>query len=165
MKNIDLEKPPKEVIEDIRAGYKVDDPTAGMLQEELNSALTALSLELYSDETHFVLELIQNADDNDYGAGVVPKLTFQFRPDRLIVTNNELGFTSKNVWSLCRTGKSTKKGNKLRYTGEKGIGFKSVFVVSDAPEVHSNGYHFRFNRTDKSKGSYWVLRTWQTRWN
>jgi hypothetical protein len=157
---INLMLPPYEVIQEIRKGYKVDDPSAGMLHEELNSALTALSIELYSDETHFVLELIQNADDNDYGEAVIPKLAFQFKHDRIIVTNNELGFNSDNVWGLCRTGKSTKKGNKLRYTGEKGIGFKSVFVVSDAPEIHSNGYHFRFDRTDKSKMLGYVVPDW-----
>ena len=31
-------------------------------------------------------------------------------------------------------------------TGEKGIGFKAVFQVSDRPEIHSNGYHFRFDK-------------------
>ena len=30
-------------------------------------------------------------------------------------------------------------------SGQKGIGFKSVFRVSDSPEVHSNGYHIRFD--------------------
>ncbi|VDQ06830.1 unnamed protein product [Trichobilharzia regenti] len=28
----------------------------------------------------------------------------------------------------------------------KGIGFKSVFNVTDIPEVHSNGFHIRFRR-------------------
>ena len=32
------------------------------------------------------------------------------------------------------------------YIGAKGIGFKSVFKVTDTPEIHSNGYHFRFDK-------------------
>jgi len=30
-------------------------------------------------------------------------------------------------------------------TGQKGIGFKSVFRVTDRPEIHSNGYHICFD--------------------
>ena len=29
--------------------------------------------------------------------------------------------------------------------GQKGIGFKSVFRVTDAPEIHSNGFHMQFD--------------------
>ena len=56
----------KQLIAQVRAKYLIDHPDADMLHEELNSALTLLSIELYSDDTHFVSELIQNADDNDY---------------------------------------------------------------------------------------------------
>ena len=37
-------------------------------QERLGRSLNRLSKDLYSKDTHFVLELIQNADDNDYSA-------------------------------------------------------------------------------------------------
>ncbi len=29
--------------------------------------------------------------------------------------------------------------------GKKGIGFKSVFKITDTPIIHSAGWHFRFN--------------------
>lgn len=35
------------------------------------------------------------------------------------------------------------------FKGRKGIGFKSVFNVTDAPEVHSNGFHLRFHRQSR----------------
>ena len=161
MSDINFSLEPREFITEVRAMYKIDDPGSEMLHDELNSALSLLSEDLYSDDTHFVSELIQNADDNEYANGVVPRLEFRLKPDRLVVVNNEIGFSAKNVWSLCRTGKSTKKGNKSKYTGEKGIGFKSVFTVSDAPEIHSNGYHFRFNRTDKAKLLGFVVPEWK----
>ena len=41
-------------------------------------------------------------------------------------------------------GESTKK-DKPGFIGEKGIGFKAVFSVSDRVEVHSNGFHIRFD--------------------
>jgi hypothetical protein len=161
LSDINFSLEPREFINEVRARYRIDDPGSEMLHDELNSALSLLSEDLYSDDTHFVSELIQNADDNEYANGVVPRLEFRLKPDRLVVVNNEIGFSAKNVWSLCRTGKSTKKGNKSKFTGEKGIGFKSVFTVSDAPEIHSNGYHFRFNRTDKDKLLGFVVPEWR----
>ncbi len=40
-------------------------------QERLGRSLYRLSKDLYSKDTHFVLELIQNADDNDYPGDIV----------------------------------------------------------------------------------------------
>ena len=37
-------------------------------QERLGRSLDRLSKDLYSKDTHFVLELIQNADDNNYSS-------------------------------------------------------------------------------------------------
>lgn len=31
------------------------------------------------------------------------------------------------------------------FEGQKGIGFKSVFRITDTPEIHSNGYHIKFD--------------------
>ena len=42
--------------------------------------------------------------------------------------------------------------------GQKGIGFKSVFRVSDCPEVHSNGYHIRFDAKSGPVG--YILPQW-----
>ena len=117
------------------------------LQTQLNSALKLLSDDLYSKKSHFVLELVQNADDNHYAPGVSPHLTLQVTPSRLVVINNEVGFTSENVKAICSVGASSKSKKKIGYIGEKGIGFKSVFTVSDAPEIHSNNFHFKFDRS------------------
>lgn len=130
------------------------------LREMLDTTLKLLADDIYSSDSHFVLELIQNADDNTYSEGVVPRLSFTLAPDRLVVVNNEVGFTEKNVQALCTIGRSSKK--KLNgYIGEKGIGFKSVFTVSDAPEIHSNGFHFCFDRSDPSKLLGYVIPTWR----
>lgn len=64
----------------------------------------------------------------------------------LLIFNNERGFFPSNVESICRVGKSTKKGNRDKgYIGEKGIGFKSVFMISSQPHIFSNGYQIKFN--------------------
>eukprot|EP00727_Mastigamoeba_balamuthi_P012729 m51a1_g8079 hypothetical protein (258) ;mRNA; f:211198-212526 len=105
-----------------------------------------LSAGLYSEQSHFVLELIQNADDNQYAAGVEPTLRVTVHQDGVSFENNELGFTRANVLALCNVGDSTKHGMK-GLIGHKGIGFKSVFSVSPRPEIHSRCYHFMFDLT------------------
>lgn len=127
--------------------------------------LQRLSLELYSKDTHFVLELIQNADDNRYPAlfsqpnsEEVPSLKFVISNTTITVLNNETGFLEANIRALCDVGKSTKGAHRAGYIGQKGIGFKSVFRVSDTPEVHSNGFHIRFDATSDPIG--YILPHW-----
>lgn len=130
------------------------------LQTQLNNALKLLSDDLYSKKSHFVLELVQNADDNLYVSNVTPHLTLAVEPARLVVVNNEIGFTEANVQAICSVGASSKSKEKSGYIGEKGIGFKSVFTVSDAPEIHSNGFHFKFDRTGERRLLGYVVPHW-----
>ncbi|CAF4257844.1 unnamed protein product, partial [Rotaria sordida] len=44
--------------------------------------------------------------------------------------------------------------HKEGYCGHKGIGFKSVFVASNTPEIHSNNYHICFDATDGDHVGY-----------
>ncbi|GFH15830.1 DUF3883 domain-containing protein [Haematococcus lacustris] len=96
----------------------------------MGRALSRLSQELYSRDSHFVLELVQNADDNSYPPGVIPTLEFVLHEDRITVLNNEVGFSEANLRALCDVGRST-KANVSGYIGQKGIGFKSVFRVRE----------------------------------
>jgi hypothetical protein len=43
----------------------------------------------------------------------------------LKLRNNEVGFTFENIKALCSVGDSTKKKQKHKYIGEKGIGWKA----------------------------------------
>ena len=76
-----------------------------------------------------------------------------------MVENNEIGFLEENVRALCRIGQSTKT-KRAGFIGEKGIGFKSVFTVTDRPEVHSNGFHFCFDRTNSQQILGYVVPEW-----
>lgn len=129
------------------------------LRQDLSSALRLLSEDLYSTKTHFVLELIQNADDNAYAAGVAPQIQITVDPRMLKIWNNELGFTQDNVRALCSVGRST-KAKRAGFIGEKGIGFKSVFQISNMPEIHSNGFHFRFDMSDPEQHLGYIVPTW-----
>ncbi|XVE56517.1 hypothetical protein DITRI_Ditri04bG0017000 [Diplodiscus trichospermus] len=146
---------PKEHIEDIRKTKYSIGGEPNPLVEDLHNSVSNLSAELYTKDVHFLMELIQNAEDNEYFEGVDPSLEFVITseditetgaPATLLIFNNEKGFSSKNIDSICGVGRSTKKGNRKRgYVGEKGIGFKSVFLISAQPYIFSNGYQIRFN--------------------
>lgn len=153
----------KAFIEDLRRqqfgiGLEIQDEAArsvlGIQRKRLERALKRLSDELYSENTHFVLELLQNADDNAYDADVVPSGEFTLTPaNQIVFYNNEAGFSPANIRAICDVGASTKEGDaSSRSIGKKGIGFKSVFKVSDVPEVHSNGFHIRFHAHDNEYG-------------
>ncbi|GIL57411.1 hypothetical protein Vafri_12575, partial [Volvox africanus] len=117
---------------------------SGRLAARTGRALQRLAAELYSTDSHFVMELVQNADDNTYPAGVVPSLEFVLQRGAITAVNNELGFSPANLRALCDVGAST-KARVTGYIGHKGIGFKSVFRVSAAPQVHSRNFHVAFD--------------------
>ena len=70
----------------------------------------------------------------------------------------QVGFSKVNVKALCDVGKSTKQ-HKVGYIGQKGIGFKSVFKVTDAAEIHSKGFHISFDLVQHRALGY-ILPTW-----
>jgi len=159
----------KKIIEDIRQkkygiGHKTDKESQKIIdgmKDRLNRMLEKLSEDLYTTDTHFVLELIQNADDNKYEEGVRPFLKFIVDQDKILLQNNEKGFREEHVDALCDAGKTTKGRSKdLGYIGEKGIGFKSVFRISDEPQVFSNGFHFKFKRKDPNDKLGFVIPYW-----
>ncbi|KAL6365750.1 hypothetical protein LRP88_00325 [Fusarium phalaenopsidis] len=115
--------------------------------EDLENALNLLSVELYTSDTHFLLELLQNADDNQYEASK-PTFSLTLTDDALITHCNETGFTKRNVEAICRIGKTSKvKSSAGRgYIGEKGIGFKSVFKVASTVWISSCDYSFKFEK-------------------
>ncbi|KAK2993282.1 hypothetical protein RJ640_022121 [Escallonia rubra] len=160
LSKLDKDNDPVMVIESIRQEEFGLDPShsameSSMLNKQharLGRALHCLSQELYSQDSHFLLELVQNADDNTYLGNVEPTLTCILLEWGIVVLNNELGFSAENIRALCDVGNSTKKGSTAGYIGKKGIGFKSVFRVSDAPEIHSNGFHIKFDISEGEIG-------------
>ncbi len=116
--------------------------------QRLMLTYSRLSKHLYSTDTRFVYELIQNAEDNSYSIAAerndLPALTFSVSSERIVIDSNEDGFCEANVRAICRVGEST-KANIKGYIGEKGIGFKSVFKVARKVHVQSGPYSFAFD--------------------
>ena len=92
-----------------------------------------MSKNLCNSSARFVFELLQNADDNYYSNAksrtIAPSIPFHVYPRRIVVDCNEDGFTQENIVAICNVGKSSKTGAQ-GYIGEKGTGFKSVFMVA-----------------------------------
>ena len=100
----------------------------------------------YSDRTHFVYELLQNAEDaigwrhNDK-AQFPRNVSFQLHADALVFRHYGLPFTEEHVRGICDIGRGT-KGENLTTIGNHGIGFKSVYTYTHHPEIHSGQEHF-----------------------
>lgn len=91
---------------------------------------------LYTDRTHFIFELLQNAED----AGAT-ELSFRLLDNRLEVQHNGRAFTEADVRGICGIDEST-KADDLTKIGRFGIGFKSVYAFTQHPEIHSGDEHF-----------------------
>lgn len=91
---------------------------------------------LYSDRTHFIYELLQNAED----AGA-DWIAFALFPDRLEVRHNGRPFNEADVRAICSIGEGT-KAEDMTKIGKFGIGFKSVYAHTISPYIHSASEHF-----------------------
>jgi hypothetical protein len=102
-----------------------------------DTAVLDLLGRLYSERTHFIFELIQNAED----AGAT-ELAFDLFGDRLELRHDGRPFTEADVRGVCGVGQSGKSGD-LTAIGKFGIGFKSVYAYTRTPSIHSGDEHFR----------------------
>lgn len=116
--------------------------------------LSSHSSQLYAKSTHFIQELVQNADDNIYPEGRRPTISFTYKPGKLRIDCNEVGFTAANVEAICAVSQSTKSGKAHHgeHIGEKGIGFKSVFKAADVVWISSRDFSFKFDTTESPLG-------------
>jgi hypothetical protein len=96
--------------------------------------------QLYSERTHFIFELVQNAED----AGAT-SVAFELFEDRLELRHDGRPFTEADVRGICGVGKSGKSGD-LTKIGKFGIGFKSVYAYTKTPSVYSADEHFRIEK-------------------
>lgn len=101
-----------------------------------------LAAGLYDDRTHFIFELLQNAEDALGRRGEwrgSRKVAFTLNPDRLTLSHFGKPFDEADVRSVCDIAESTKNESSI---GRFGLGFKSVYTVTDLPEIHSGEEDF-----------------------
>ena len=123
-----------------------------------------LAQNLYTSSARFVFELLQNADDNHYSkaraSGAAPYVSFHVYPHRIVLECNEDGFEPKNLQAICNIGKSSKVGAQ-GYIGEKGIGFKSVFMAAWKAHIQSGDFSFYFQHRKGDSGMGMISPEWQ----
>ena len=110
-------------------------------------------------KTTLAHELIQNADDakDESGNFSATSIAFDIRDDSLIVTNDavfrEIDFN--RIRDLAGGSKRREAGE--RTTGAFGVGFISVYQVTDRPEIHSAGRRWRLmpDNPEKERIAEW----------
>lgn len=122
---------------------------AETFNNRLFSGLFRATADIYPDPAHFVYELLQNADDveADSVEFILDKDVLYFKHNGKIkfnVTSDDkkpLGHINSITAYL--SSKDDKSGNKI---GKFGLGFKSVFVYSDAPEIYDDKFWFKIEK-------------------
>lgn len=103
--------------------------------------------EQYDDPAHFLLELLQNAEDalarRASKSRKPPKakrgVAFELTEGGLRFRHFGDPFDRADVESICRIGQSTKNLDDI---GRFGLGFKSVYAFTDRPRIHSGSEDF-----------------------
>ncbi|KAI1353752.1 hypothetical protein F5Y01DRAFT_50390 [Xylaria sp. FL0043] len=132
--------------------------------QTIGRGVLTLAKNLYTSSARFVFELLQNAEDNKFtraeARGELPYISFQILTDKIILECNEDGFTPKNLRAICTVGASSKVGVQP-YIGEKGIGFKSVFMAAWRVHIQSNALSFTLTHRIGDSGLGMFSPVWQ----
>ena len=103
-------------------------------------------VERYSEQAHFVYELLQNADDV-----LATSVRFVLREDGFyFIHNGQIPFTvtppnvspAGHINAITSIGASSKKDENYKI-GKFGIGFKSVFQYTQTPHIYDSNVAFR----------------------
>ncbi|MBR4748508.1 MAG: hypothetical protein IK083_02915 [Abditibacteriota bacterium] len=92
---------------------------------------------LYTDRTHFLYELLQNAED-----ALATRIRFVLKPDRFEVFHNGKPFTEADYKAIRDVGNSI-KAEDINKIGEFGVGFKSVYVICSEVFLYSDPGHYK----------------------
>ena len=111
-------------------------------------------VEKYSDQAHFIYELLQNADD-----ACATNARFILEKDRLIFAHNGTRHFSitdpakededsdrnalGDINAITSIANSSKTGASI---GKFGVGFKAVFQYTSTPHVYDPGFRFKIDR-------------------
>lgn len=96
-----------------------------------------LFVKQYKDRTHFLFELLQNAEDQ--GASHVRLLLDKHK---FVIEHDGTLFSKADVIGITKVGGSNKNNPEKDTIGRFGIGFKSVYVYTTLPKVYSGDYAF-----------------------
>ena len=149
----------KKVVDDIQR--EIDASKETHIWSDYVNALKLISQVVFTRSSGFILEMIQNAEDAGLGQKSQGVLEIKINKDRVKIIHNGRPFSDNDGRAICGIRSSKKPENGT--LGYLGIGFKSVFKVTDCPEIYSNGFRFKFDRnhwSDPSNTPWHVIPIW-----
>lgn len=111
------------------------------LVERLGTFLSGM----YSDQTHFIFELLQNAEDVN-----ASQVVFRLYSDRLEFEHDGIDFDEKDIKAICKLVFGTKAGDPSK-AGKFGVGFMSVYSFTRSPSIHSGDEHFTIENYEQPR--------------
>lgn len=94
---------------------------------------------VYKEPTHFIYELLQNADDTK-----ATNVKFVLSRDKIeFFHDGSKEFSLTDIISITGVGNSSKDASGTTSIGKFGVGFKAVFAVTDKPLIYSTTYNFQ----------------------
>lgn len=114
------------------------------LDEQIRSnklMLDDILTKIYKNSTHFIYELMQNADD-----AKAKKARFVLYDDKIeFYHNGTKDFDLPSIIGITGIGDSKKKDDE-KTIGKFGVGFKSVFRITKAPYIYNRLCSFKIER-------------------
>ena len=119
----------------LRSYFQEGDPS-GPLTEAGRDSINSIKqhVENFSEYNRLVEEMIQNSEDSKSS-----EIIFLIEDERIIIENDGKLFNEADVCSITSVGNTTKQDDGI---GMFGLGFKSVFALSDKPVIRSGGFNF-----------------------
>jgi hypothetical protein len=107
------------------------------LKKNRDHSHSIIGEQLYSKQSHFIFELLQNAEDEE-----ASRVKISFDNEKLIFEHNGRTFDIDDIEAITSFGNNERKKLKPNAIGRFGIGFKSVFSITEKPEIKSGDFHF-----------------------
>ncbi len=102
---------------------------------------------MYTQPSRFIEEILQNTEDaysRKKTSEGINGIRFKLYEDKVEIHHNGKDFDENDLMSITTFANTTKKNNsEVNLIGKFGIGFKSVFSVTDMPEIHCGPHHYR----------------------
>ena len=149
----------KELIEKIKKAIEADKDRR--IWKDAVRAVSLVSELVFTRSSHFIMELIQNAEDAGIGLPSTGEMTIRVSHKRVVVTHNARPFNEEDVNAIC--GLRTTKKPELGSIGYLGIGFKSVFKITDSPHIFSGKFQFKFDKNvwdDPDEVPWQIIPVW-----